>query len=66
MLIAHRSGAFLITLASCQHEIAVHIVDNVQKHVSFCFDGSSRVAAHTRSLHKGLCDVCVNGLLLLV
>ena len=65
MLMARRSGALLITLVSCQHEIAVHIVDNVQKHVSFCFDGSPRGAAHTRSLHKGLCDVCVNGLLTL-
>ena len=65
MLMAHRSGALLITLVSCQHEIVVHIVDNVQKPVSFCFDGSPRVAAHTRSLHQGLCDVCVNGLLIL-
>ena len=31
----------------------------------FCFDGSPRVAAHTRSSHQGLCDVCVNGLLIL-
>ena len=65
MLMARRSGALLITLVSCQHEIVVHNVDNVQKHVSFCFGCSPRVAAHTRSLHKGLCDVCVNGLLIL-
>ena len=65
MLIAHRIGALLITLVSCQHEIVVHNVDNVQKHVSFGVDDSPPVAAHTRSLHQGLCDVCVNGLLIL-
>ena len=51
MLMAHRSGALLIVLVSCQHEIVVHIVDNVLKHVSFCFDGSPRWLAESRGTH---------------